>query len=255
MRLVIKIGSSLLAARAGGLAESRMRQWAKEIAGLRRAGHEVILVSSGAIRAGMQALGWKKRPTSRPQMQACATVGQPLLMRAYGATLAPYRILAAQILLTSWDLDSRKIYENTRATLHTLMKLKNCLPIFNENDALSFEEIAMLNTFGDNDRLSAHVAILAKADRLVILTDAPGLMSRPDGSGTLIRRVKKIDAKVLACAGGAGSAGSVGGMVSKLEAARQAMGRGIGVVIADGRMGRVVAKSVDRIPPGTWVAK
>jgi glutamate 5-kinase len=92
MRLVIKIGSSLLAARAGGLAESRMRQWAKEIAGLRRAGHEVILVSSGAIRAGMQALGWKKRPTSRPQMQACATVGQPLLMRAYGATLAPDRI-------------------------------------------------------------------------------------------------------------------------------------------------------------------
>ena len=113
----------------------------------------------------------------------------------------------------------------------------------------------MLNAFGDNDRLSAHVAILAKADRLVILTNAQGLMSRPDGSGTLIRRVKKIDAKVLACAGGAGSAGSVGGMVSKLEAARQVMGRGIGLVIADGRMDRVVAKSVDRIPPGTWVAK
>lgn len=255
MRLVIKIGSSLLAAKAGGLAEARLRAWAREIAGLRRAGHEVILVSSGAIRAGMQALGWRKRPTSRPEMQACATIGQPLLMRAYGAALAPHRILAAQVLLTSWDLDSRKIYENTRATLQTLLKLKNTLPIFNENDALSFEEIALLNAFGDNDRLSAHVALLARADRLVILTDAPGLMSQPDGTGTLIRRVKKIDAKVLALAGGAGSVGSVGGMVSKLEAARMALGRGIEVVIADGRREKVLQKSVDRNPPGTWVAR
>jgi glutamate 5-kinase len=255
MRLVIKIGSSLLAAKAGGLAETGIRQWAKEIAGLRRAGHEVLLVSSGAIRAGMQALGWRKRPTSRPEMQACATIGQPLLMKAYGTALAPHRILVAQILLTSWDLDSRKIYENTRATLHTLMKLKNTLPIFNENDALSFEEIALLNAFGDNDKLSAHVAILARADRLVILTDAPGLMSQPDGTGSLIRRVKKIDSKVLACAGGAGSAGSVGGMVSKLEAARLAMSRGIDVVITDGRKEKVLRKSVDRTPPGTWVGR
>jgi len=232
MRLVIKIGSSLLAAKAGGLAETRIRQWAKEIAGLRRAGHEVLLVSSGAIRAGMQALGWRKRPTSRPEMQACATIGQPLLMKAYGTALAPHRILVAQILLTSWDLDSRKIYENTRATLHTLMKLKNTLPIFNENDALSFEEIALLNAFGDNDKLSAHVAILARADR-----------------------VKKIDSKILACAGGAGSAGSVGGMVSKLEAARLAMSRGIDVVITDGRKEKVLRKSVDRTPPGTWVGR
>jgi glutamate 5-kinase len=255
MRLVIKIGSSLLAARAGGLAEGRIRQWAKEIAGLRRQGHEVILVSSGAIRAGMQALGLRKRPTSRPEMQACATIGQPLLMKAYGSALAPHRILAAQILLTSWDLDSRRIYENTRATLQTLLRLKKCLPIFNENDALSFEEIALLNAFGDNDRLSAHVAILARADRLVILTDAPGLMSRPDGTGPLIRRVNKIDASVLGCAGGAGSVGSVGGMLSKLEAARLAMTRGIGVVIADGRMDKVLGKCVDQKPPGTWVAR
>ncbi len=255
MRLVIKIGSSLLAGRSGGLAEAQLRTWAKQMATLRRSGHEVIVVSSGAIRAGMVALGWKKRPTSRPQMQACATIGQPLLMKAYGAALAPHRILAAQVLLTSWDLDSRRIYENTRATLQTLLKLKNCLPIFNENDALSFEEIALLNAFGDNDRLSAHVAILARADRLVILTDAPGLMSRPDGTGTLIRRVKTIDTKVLAHAGGAGSVGSVGGMVSKLEAARLAMSRGIGVVITDGRSDRVLLRSVERTPPGTWVAK
>lgn len=254
MRLVIKIGSSLLAAQRGGLAENRMRDWAKQIATLRKSGHEVILVSSGAIRAGMQALGLRQRPTSRPEMQACATIGQPLLMKAYGAALAPHRILAAQILLTSWDLDSRRIYANTRATLQTLLKLKKCIPIFNENDALSFEEIALLNAFGDNDRLSAHVAILARADRLVILTDAPGLMNRPDGGGQLIRRVKKIDAKVLAYAGGAGSAGSVGGMLSKLEAARMALGRGIPVVIADGREANVLKKSVLRIPPGTWVA-
>jgi len=231
-----------------------MRDWAKQIATLRKSGHEVILVSSGAIRAGMQALGLRQRPTSRPEMQACATIGQPLLMKAYGGALAPHRILAAQILLTSWDLDSRRIYANTRATLQTLLKLKKCIPIFNENDALSFEEIALLNAFGDNDRLSAHVAILARADRLVILTDAPGLMNRPDGRGQLIRRVKKIDAKVLAYAGGAGSAGSVGGMLSKLEAARLALGRGIPVVIADGREANVLKKSVQRTPPGTWVA-
>ena len=231
-----------------------MRDWAKQIATLRKSGHEVILVSSGAIRAGMQALGLRQRPTSRPEMQACATIGQPLLMKAYGGALAPHRILAAQILLTSWDLDSRRIYTNTRATLQTLLKLKKCIPIFNENDALSFEEIALLNAFGDNDRLSAHVAILARADRLVILTDAPGLMNRPDGRGQLIRRVKKIDAKVLAYAGGAGSAGSVGGMLSKLEAARLALVRGIPVVIADGREANVLKKSVQRTPPGTWVA-
>ena len=231
-----------------------MRDWAKQIATLRKSGHEVILVSSGAIRAGMQALGLRQRPTSRPEMQACATIGQPLLMKAYGGALAPHRILAAQILLTSWDLDSRRIYANTRATLQTLLKLKKCIPIFNENDALSFEEIALLNAFGDNDRLSAHVAILARADRLVILTDAPGLMNRPDGRGQLIRRVKKIDAKVLAYAGGAGSAGSVGGMLSKLEAARLALVRGIPVVIADGREANVLKKSVQRTPPGTWVA-
>jgi glutamate 5-kinase len=136
-----------------------------------------------------------------------------------------------------------------------LLQLKKCVPIFNENDALSFEEIALLNAFGDNDRLSAQVAILARADRLVILTDAPGLMSKPDGSGELIRRVKKIDAATLACAGGAGSAASVGGMLSKLEAARVAMSRGIPVVIADGRETDVVRKSVLRVPPGTWVAK
>ena len=255
MRVVIKIGSSLLAAGKGGLAHGQIRRWAKQIAALRRAGHEVILVSSGAIRAGMQALALRQRPTSRPEMQACATIGQPLLMKAYGVALAPYGFVVAQILLTSWDLDSRRIYANTRATLHTLLQLKKCVPIFNENDALSFEEIALLNAFGDNDRLSAHVAILARADRLVILTDAPGLMSQPDGSGQLIRRVKKIDAATLACAGGAGSVGSVGGMLSKLEAARLAMSRGIPVVIADGRETDVIRKSVLRVPPGTWVAK
>ncbi|NBR64117.1 MAG: glutamate 5-kinase [Verrucomicrobia bacterium] len=255
MRVVVKIGSSLLASPGGGLAALRLRNWAGQIARLRRAGHEVILVSSGAIRAGMQALRMKKRPSSRPELQACATIGQPLLMRAYADALAPHRLLAAQILLTSWDLDSRHIYENTRATLQTLLRQKRAVPVFNENDALSFEEIALLNAFGDNDRLSAHVAILAKADRLVILTDAPGLMSRPDGGGQLIRRVRKIDDKVLACAGGAGSAGSVGGMRSKLEAARIALARGVPVLIADGRRSGVLLESVKASVPGTWIAR
>lgn len=254
MRLVVKVGSSLLAASREGLALGRIRQWAGQIAQLRRRGHEVILVSSGAIRAGMQALNLKHRPESRSDLQACATVGQPLLMKAYGAALAPHRLLTAQILITSWDLDSRRIYSNTQATLQRLLRLKKCVPIFNENDALSFEEIALLNAFGDNDRLSAHVAILARADRLVILTDAPGLMSRPDGTGTLIRRVRRLDAKTMACAGGAGSAGSVGGMLSKLEAARLVLARGIPVVIADGRKDGVLLQAVRTVPAGTLLA-
>lgn len=255
MRIVVKIGSSLLASPTGGLAVARLRGWAGQMARLRRSGHEVILVSSGAIRAGMQALRMKKRPSSCPELQACATIGQPLLMRAYADALAPHRLLAAQILLTSWDLDSRRIYANTRSTLQTLLRQKRAVPVFNENDALSFEEIALLNAFGDNDRLSAHVAILARADRLVILTDAPGLMSRPDGGGQLIRRVRKIDDQVLACAGGAGSAGSVGGMRSKLEAARIALSRGVPVLIADGRRSHVLLESVKSSAPGTWIAR
>jgi glutamate 5-kinase len=255
MRIVVKIGSSLLASPTGGLAVARLRGWAGQIARLRRTGHEVILVSSGAIRAGMQALRMRRRPCSRPDLQACATIGQPLLMRAYSEALAPHGLLAAQILLTSWDLDSRRIYDNTRATLRTLLRQKRTVPVFNENDALSFEEIALLNAFGDNDRLSAHVAILAKADRLVILTDAPGLMSRPDGGGQLIRRVRKIDEPILACAGGAGSAGSVGGMRSKLEAARMALARGVPVLIADGRRAKVLLDAVKGSPAGTWIAR
>jgi len=255
VRVVVKIGSSLLASSGGGLAVARLRDWARQIARLQGAGHEVVLVSSGAIRAAMQALKMKQRPTSRSELQACATIGQPLLMRAYADALAPHRLLVAQILLTSWDLDSRRIYDNTRATLQMLLRQKRAIPIFNENDALSFEEIALLNAFGDNDRLSAHVAILAKADRLVILTDAPGLMSRPDGSGQLIRRVRKIDETVLGYAGGAGSAGSVGGMRSKLEAARLALARGVPVLIADGRRRSVLADSVKASAPGTWIAR
>jgi glutamate 5-kinase len=177
------------------------------------------------------------------------------LMRAYADALAPHRLLAAQILLTSWDLDSRRIYDNTRATLHTLLRQKRAVPVFNENDALSFEEIALLNAFGDTARISAHVALLAKADRLVILTDAPGLMSRPDGSGQLIRRVRKINDQVFAMAGGAGSAGSVGGMRSKLEAAQVALARGIPVLIADGRRRNVLADSTKTSAPGTWIAR
>ena len=176
-------------------------------------------------------------------------------MRAYADALAPHRLLAAQILLTSWDLDSRRIYDNTRATLQTLLRQKRAVPVFNENDALSFEEIALLNAFGDNDRLSAHVAVLAKADRLVILTDAPGLMSRPDWSGQLIRRVRKIDDRILAMAGGAGSVGSIGGMRSKLEAARVALTRGIPVLISDGRRGKVLQETTKVSPPGTWIAR
>jgi glutamate 5-kinase len=248
---VVKLGSNLLTNKSG-VNRALIQDLARQIHALRRRGCAAILVSSGAISAGMSVMGLKKRPAERQGLQACATIGQPKLMEAYSKAFKKYGLHAAQILVTSWDLDSRKVCANLQATLAQLISLGNAVPVFNENDALSFEELEMLNRFGDNDKLSAHVSLLVKAQRLVILSDIPGLNTRPDGTGELVRRVREVNEKILAYAGQSRSERSVGGMVSKLETARRMLAAGIPMNIASGWEKDILLKIHRRQAVGTW---
>lgn len=240
--LIVKVGSGLLTRPQGGVDTSFIAEIVRQIATLRRQGIPVILVSSGAISSGMTVLGLDKRPKDIPNIQACATIGQPHLMQAYSRALAKYGMCSAQILLTSWDLDSRRLYANAQETLRRLLELGNCLPIVNENDAITFEEIQMLNTFGDNDRLSSHMALLANAFKLVILSSIDGLYTRPDGTGILVQHVHEIDEKIASYAGQTQSERSVGGMISKLEAAKLMLKNHIPMIIANGRVPNVLIR-------------
>jgi glutamate 5-kinase len=248
---VVKVGSGLLTHRNGGVDRTLMAGLASQIARLHEQGIRVILVSSGAISAGMSALGLDKRPTVQKALQACATIGQPRLMAAWNEVFKKHHFHAAQILLTSWDLDSRKLYENTRTTLRHLLALGNCVPVFNENDALSFEELEMLNRFGDNDKLSAHVSVLAEAGQLVILSSIDGLRTRPDGTGDLVHVVQEINDEIMAYAGTTQSQRSVGGMISKLETAKFLMAQGIPLAIGDGRAKDILLKIMRKERVGT----
>ena len=236
-RWVIKLGSGLLTRRDGRVDRAFIRGLAAQVAALKRRRIEVILVTSGAIAAGMTAMGLSRRPRSTRELQACATVGQPELMAEYGRHLRRHGLIGAQLLLTHGDIDSRARSRNARATLDHLLAQRRFVPILNENDAIADEEIKV----GDNDRLSAHVAALAGADRLVILSGIPGLMTRADGTGELIPVVRRIDAGIRALAGGAGSERNVGGMVTKLLAAEIAAAAKVQTHIADGRRPRVLA--------------
>jgi glutamate 5-kinase len=202
------------------------------VASLRARGIEVVLVSSGAILAGMKALALAERPRDLPVKQAAAAVGQSHLMRAYEEAFQPCGLRVAQILLTREDLRHRGRYLNARNTLFTLLRLK-VIPVVNENDTVAVQEIQ----FGDNDTLSALVASLAEADLLVILTDTQGLLTadpRRDPSARLIPLVRPQDAVTSFCAEDAGSAASIGGMSSKVLAARRAASAGIPTVVASG---------------------
>jgi glutamate 5-kinase len=248
---VVKLGSGLLSDEAGRMDGERIGDIVRQVAALNKKGIQAILVSSGAISAGMSVLGHRKRPTALCDLQVCASVGQPRLMAAYQNAFAAYGMSAAQILVTYWDLDSRKIYTNAQATLKRMLELGSCVPVVNENDALSFEEIEMLNKFGDNDRLSAYFSLLSGADRLVILSTIDGLMDRPDGTGKLIRRVRRIDPQTEKLAGNTASQRSVGGMTAKLQAAKIVMDAGIPLHIANGRAQDVLLQIARGENPGT----
>ncbi len=233
-RWVIKLGTGILTTSSGQIDVPQIEQLAGQLCALRRRKHEVLVVSSGAVGCGMSLLGLKKRPTAMAELQACAALGQPRLMRLYDEAFGRHGVRVAQVLVTYLDMDSRAIRANIQRTVTTLLQHRNVVPIFNENDVVSFEELVGAR-FGDNDQLSAQIAVLAGASRLIILSNIRGLATKSDGSGRLIRDVYGVDAKIEKLAGGTRSQTSVGGMVSKLKAAKVVNNAGIPMQIADGR--------------------
>ncbi|AWB44951.1 glutamate 5-kinase [Paenibacillus sp. CAA11] len=228
-RIVVKIGSSSLASESGGLRSEAVAFFASELAGLQKAGYQVILVSSGAVAAGFREIGYRERPKLLHEKQAAAAAGQAFLMQAYREAFALHGLLAAQVLLTRADFNNRRRTGNASMAMEEILK-QGAIPIINENDTVSIDELK----FGDNDTLSALVANLLKADHLLILTDMDGLYTkdpRIDPAAVKIDRVDEITDELYAAAGGAGSKVGTGGMRSKLDAARIAMRGGVHVFV------------------------
>lgn len=236
-RIVVKLGTGVLTDSRKHLDPAQLEQLVAQIAALRQSGKEVVLVTSGAVGAGMGALGFDARPTNLAEKQACAAVGQSRLMSTYEKLFARHNLVVAQVLLTHDDLEHHERHLNARNTLVTLLG-RGVVPIINENDAVSFTEIKV----GDNDTLSALVASLLPADLLVILTTVDGLMENfGEANARPIPLVEKIDAKLEKLAGGTTSETAVGGMATKLQAARIVVRAGIPLVIAPGRKPEVLA--------------
>ena len=239
-RVVVKLGTGILANPArNGLDRRQFTRLTAEVAALVKRGVRVTLVSSGAVGAGMMRLGLTRRPDDLPGIQACAAVGQSRLMNLYESLFSKHGLGVAQLLLTHQDIDSRSRYENARNTLDRLLEPGDIVPIINENDSVATEELR----FGDNDRLSAEVACLARADLLVLLTSADGLMRSIEHDREPIRVVRDVDAVAGYATATKGSL-SVGGMVSKLQAVKYAVAAGVPVVIANGRTPGVIARAV-----------
>ena len=248
-RLVIKVGSALVTDNGAGLSEQFINNLAAQMAALREQGKEVLLVTSGAIAAGMQRLGWSKRPSAMHELQAAAAVGQMGLATAYEGAFARHGINTAQILLTHEDLADRTRYLNARSTLQGLLEFK-VIPVINENDTVVTDEIK----FGDNDTLGALVANLIEADALIILTDQQGLYSadpRSNPDARFIHEGKAEDKQYEAMAGGAGTGISKGGMITKIKAAQRAARSGTHTLIASGREADVLPRLIQGEQLGT----
>jgi glutamate 5-kinase len=246
---VVKVGSALVTNNGAGLALDFIADCARQIATLHEEGREVLLVSSGAIAAGMQRLGWTKRPQYMHDLQAAAAVGQMGLAQAYETTFAQHGLKAAQILLTHEDLADRTRYLNARSTLQALLGY-GVVPIINENDTVVTDEIK----FGDNDTLGALVANLVEADALIILTDQQGLYTadpRQDPTATLITEGRADDRRYESMAGGAGSGISKGGMITKVRAAQRATRSGAHTLIVSGREPESLLRAVHGESIGT----
>ncbi len=247
--VVVKVGTNVLTRADGTLEPSNVQSLADQLHRLRSAGRKVVLVSSGAIGAGLGRLGLGQRPTDLRHLQACAAVGQAFLMRTYEDCLARYGIPTAQVLLTASDFDSRTRYLNTRNTLFTLLEW-GCLPIINENDTVSVAEIK----FGDNDHLAAMVTNLLQAPLLILLTVVDGLYSADPGSdpsAQLLTTVPAIDPQVLEKAGSGKSSLGSGGMRSKLRAARLVTVSGEAVIMASGTRPGILDALFQGEPLGT----
>lgn len=232
MRIVIKIGTSTLAHQTGNLNIRRVEQLCKVLSDLKNYGHELVLVSSGAIGMGVGKLGLRERPSDMPSKQAAAAIGQCELMYTYDKLFSEYHHTVAQILLTGSDIQDAQRRDNFHNTLFRLLEL-GAIPIINENDTIATEEIVI----GDNDTLAAIVAESVNADLLILLSDIDGLYTadpKEDCSAALIHTVTEITPEILALAGGSISGLGTGGMTTKLHAAQTVNAAGIDMVIANG---------------------
>ena len=238
-RWVIKLGTGILSTPRGQVDLAQIDQLTAQMAELRHRGHQVLVVSSGAVGCGMALLGLTQRPTVMAQLQACAALGQPQLMRLYSEAFGRAGFRVAQVLLTYLELDSRSLYRNIQRSVEHLLTHESVVPIFNENDVVSYDELIGAR-FGDNDQMSAHVAVLARAERLIILSNIRVLATNSDGTGRLIRDVPGITARIQKLAGGTQSQTSVGGMISKFKAAKLVNAAGIPMQIANGRQKNIL---------------
>ena len=251
-RIVVKLGTGVLTDSRKLIDPAQLEQLVAQVAALKKSGKEVVLVTSGAVGAGMGALGYKTRPTDLAEKQACAAVGQTRLMAVYEKLFAAHDLVVAQVLLTHEDLEHHERHLNARNTLVTLLG-RGVIPIINENDAVSFTEIK----FGDNDKLSALVASLLPADLLVILTTVDGVIENfGKKNARTLSVIEKIDSSIEKMAGGTTSETAVGGMKSKIDAAKIAVRSGIPLVIASGSKKTVLAKILGGADEGTlFIAK
>ena len=249
MRIVVKVGTSTLAHATGLMNIRRIETLCKVLSDVKNAGHEVILVSSGAIGMGVGKLSLKERPKDIPTKQAAAAVGQCELMYTYDRLFSKYNHTVAQVLLTGSDVEDPHRRENFHNTMYRLLEL-GALPVINENDTVATDEIVI----GDNDTLAAIVAATVEADLLILLSDIDGLYTadpHKDPGSKLIPVVEELNDEILALAGGNGSSLGTGGMVTKLRAAGIAGKAGIDMVIANGVNPNLIYDILDGKPIGT----
>jgi len=250
--IVIKVGSSTVTGRDGRIDSDYLSSLAGQVAQLRGGGDRVVVVTSGAIAAGVDALALESRPTDMPTLQATAAVGQVLLLDAYRVAFREFGAEVGQVLVTRHDVGQRQQYVNACHTLERLLDL-GVVPVVNENDTTAVEEIR----FGDNDYLAALVGMMVHADLVVLLTDIEGLYSadpRIDGDAHLVEVVDAVTEEHIAAAGGAGSDVGSGGMSTKIEAARALMKAGIPMVVCDGQRPGVIVDAAAGQPVGTLFA-
>jgi glutamate 5-kinase len=248
-RIVVKIGTNTLTHNTGKLNFWRIEKLVREISDLVNQGKEMILVTSGAVGAGMERLGLKEKPKTIPEKQAAAAVGQGILMHTYAKLFAEYGQVAAQVLLTREDSVKRSRYTNSRNTLLSLLKM-GVIPVINENDAVAIEELKI----GDNDTLSAMVASIADADALIILSDIEGVYTQNPQNhpeAELISEIGEINREIEALAGGPGSRLGTGGMFTKIQAGKIAVNSGVTMIIASGARDGILRDILSGEPIGT----
>jgi len=248
-RVVVKVGTSTLTYENGRLNLDRIERLVRQIADLSNAGKEMILVTSGAVGAGIAEIGLPARPSTIPEKQACAAVGQSILMHIYRKFFGEYGCMVGQVLLTREDSVKRDRYANSRRTLSTLLEM-SVIPIINENDAVVIDELKI----GDNDTLAAMVATIVDADLLIILSDIDGMYDKnpqtyPDAK--LMSLVPSITPEIEAAAGGAGSVGGTGGMATKILAGKIVTSSGIPMIIAQGSTEKILPKVLSGEEEGT----